>query len=100
MGTLALLGVLIVVPLLMLKVLLHVVLGLILLPFKLLGGVAHVAFGLVGGLFKLLFGGALALGVAGLVILSIVLLPLLPFLVLGGLVWLAIRASQPVVRAV
>ena len=100
MGTLALLGVLIILPLLMLKVLLHVFLGLILLPFRLLGGVFHLGLGLAGGIFKLLFWGAVAIGSIVLVVGAIILLPLLPFLVLGGLVWLAIRASHPVVRAV
>ena len=60
----------------------------------------HLAFGLAGGIFKLLFGGALAVGVVVLVVGSVILLPLLPFLVLGGLVFLAIRASRPVPRAV
>jgi hypothetical protein len=95
---LALLGVLIVVPLLILKVLLQVVFGLVLLPFKLLGGMFRLVFLLVGGFFKLLFTGALAVGALLLGLGALILLPLLPFLVLGGLVWLAVRASRPVVR--
>ena len=104
---LVVLGVLVLLPLLVLKVLLEVFLALIILPFKLLGGLVHGAFalvgglfGLVGGLFKLVLGGAAGLVVLLLVMGSLVLLPLLPFLVLAGFVWLVVRAGRPVPRPV
>ncbi|SRR5260370_26455112 len=93
-----LLAVVIVVPLLILKVLLQVVLGLVLLPFKLLGGAFRLTLGLLGGVLKLFFAGAMVVGALLLGVAAFILLPLLPFLVLGGLVWLAIRASRPVPR--
>jgi hypothetical protein len=52
----------------------------------------------VAGAFKLLFSGALAVVAVLLGLAALILLPLLPFLVLGGLIWLAVRASRPVVR--
>jgi hypothetical protein len=82
---------LIVLPLLFLKVLF----ALLFLPFKILGGILRLGFGLLGGLFKLGFG---LLGlVFGLLVAAffLVLLPLLPFLVLGGFVWLVARALRP-----
>jgi hypothetical protein len=58
--------------------------GLVLLPFKLL---ALVVKG-VGSVIGLLF------GVVGLVA-TVVLLPLLPLVLLGGIVWLIVRAARP-----
>jgi hypothetical protein len=81
----------VVVPLLALKLLF----GLVLLPFRILGSLFGVLFGLLGGLFKLLFSGFVFLGILLALALSLVFLPLLPFILIGGLVWLAVRASQP-----
>jgi hypothetical protein len=87
---------LVALPLLLLKVVLFAVL----LPFRILGAVFKVVFGLVTGLAGLAFGlvvGALALVAVPLLLLA---LPLLPFLILGGLVWLVARGSKAVaVRA-
>jgi hypothetical protein len=72
---------LVVLPVLLVKL----VVTLVLLPFKLLGLIFKVAFGLVTAI------GGLILG-----LLALVLLPLLPLLVLGGIVWLVVRgASRP-----
>jgi len=52
----------------------------------------------VGGVVKLFLGGAIAVGGLLLGVAVFILLPLLPFLLLGALVWLAVRASRPVPR--
>ena len=83
-------------PLLLLKTVLFAVL----LPFRILGAVFKAVFGVVTGLAGLAFG--LAVGVVALVAVPLLLLalPLLPFLVIGGLVWLVARGSRAVaVRA-
>jgi hypothetical protein len=69
--------------------------GLVLLPFKLMGVVFKVIFGAFALVAKLLFGGlGLLLGLLGLLV-GLVLLPLLPVLLIGGLIWLIVRASRP-----
>ena len=84
------LAVLIVVPVLLLKL----VVTLVLQPFRILGGVAHGVGVLVGLAFKAVFGvfGLLFGLLVGLVVL--VALPLLPLLVVGGIVWLLARPSR------
>jgi hypothetical protein len=69
-----------------------------LLPFKILGGLFKAFLGLLGGLFGLVAGG---IGlVFGLLVLLVVfvLLPLAPLLLLGGVVWLALKAFSPAAR--
>ena len=81
-------------PLLLLRVAFHVVFGLLLLPLKLLGLVLRIVFGVVGGVFRVLFSGlGLLAGIAAFV-LFVVLLPLLPFALLGLGVWLVLRESR------
>ncbi len=86
--------------LLVVKVLLQVFLGLVFLPFKIVGVLFKGVLGLVSGLFGLLFTGAFGLLFLFVGLGAVLLLPLLPFLIVGGLVWLAVRASRPVVRTV
>lgn len=73
-----------VVPFVILGVAFKVLFTLILLPFKILGGLFKGLLGLVGGLFVLL--------------VVFVLLPLAPLLLLGGMVWLALKAASPAAR--
>ena len=84
------LAVLIAVPVLLLKLLVT----LVVLPFRILAGVAHGVGALVGLAFKAVFGvfGLLFGLLVALVVL--VALPLLPFLVVGGIVWLLGRPSR------
>jgi len=96
------LGALILVPLLILKACLSLLLGLVLLPFKILGGLFKLALGLVGAVFGViagLFGVALGgLGILVALVIGVglfVLLPLAPLLLLGGVVWLALKAAAP-----
>ena len=84
-------GALVFLPLLLLKVLF----GLVLLPFRLVGLVFRIVFGLFGGLLKVGFGlVGLVVGILALAFF-VVLLPLLPFLVVGGFVWLLARLARP-----
>jgi hypothetical protein len=78
-------------PLLLLKLLL----GLILLPFKIVGAVFRVVFGILGGILRAGF--ALVSLVAAVFCFAffVVLLPLLPFLMIGGFVWLLVRLVRP-----
>ena len=89
------LAMLVLLPLILIKL----VLGLIFLPFKILGVVFRVVFGLTFGLvglvFRILFSGVgllLALFVAVGVALMV---PLLPFLLVGVGLWLLLRSSTP-----
>jgi hypothetical protein len=84
-------GAIVVIPILAFKLLC----GLIFLPFRILGALFSVVFGLFGGLLKLLFSGAVFLGVVLVLALSVVLLPLLPFVLLGGVIWLMVKAFEP-----
>jgi hypothetical protein len=88
-------GALIALPLLLLKLLLHVVLGVALLPFKILGGLAKAA-GAVLALFGKLIGVAFgAVGIALGFVVFVVALPLFPLLLLGAFIWLMAKALQP-----
>jgi hypothetical protein len=89
------LGFLVILPIILLKL----VLGLIFLPFRLLGLVFRVVFGVtfgvVGLVFRLLFSAA-GLVLALLVIVGVALLvPLLPFFLIGVGLWLLLRSSSP-----
>jgi hypothetical protein len=85
-----------VVPLLLLKLLLFVVL----LPFKILGLVFKVLFGVIGVVGSVLM--AVAGVVVGVVVLafSLLLIPLLPLVVIGGVIWLIARANRPPTTAI
>jgi hypothetical protein len=82
---------LVVLPVLLVKV----VFGLLVLPFKLLGLVFRVVFGVLGGLFRVGFGLVALAGSLLAVALCVVLLPLLPFLLVGGFVWLVVQLARP-----
>ncbi len=95
MGTLLALLVLfaglVLLPILLLKL----VLGLLFLPFQLLGFVFKLVFGVLGGLVRVGFGLAMALVSILVVLFCVVLLPLLPFMLLGAFVWLVARMARP-----
>src|SRR4026208_641329 len=79
-------------------------LALVLLPFKIVAGVLKgvfgLVFGLLGGLFGLVAGGVSLLGVLLVVFFFVVLLPLAQRLLLGAVVWLALKAFSPAPRLV
>ena len=87
------------VPFVLALVALKVLLTLVLLPFKIVGGLLKGAFGLVfgllGGLFGLVAGGVGLIGALLVVFFVVVLLPLAPLLLLGAVVWLALKAFSP-----
>lgn len=84
-------GALVFVPLLLLKVLF----GLIFLPFRLVGFVFRIVFGALGGLVRVGFGIVGLVGALLAMAFFFVLLPLMPFLLLGGFVWLVARLARP-----
>jgi hypothetical protein len=95
LGTLFLVG-LVVLPLMLIKVVLFAVL----LPFRILGALFKAVFGVVTGLAGLAFG--LVVGLLALVAVPLLLLalPLLPFIVIGGIIYLVARGGRAVaVRA-
>jgi len=94
-GLVLLVGAFVILPLILLKIVFGLFFGLVLLPFKILGGVLRLGFGLVGAVFKVVGGIFGALAVLFAALLCLVFLPLLPFLVVGGLVWLVVRAGRP-----
>jgi len=69
------------------------------LPFRIVGGLLKGVFGLVAGLLGGVFG--LAMGGAGLLVGLLVLvgvfvlLPLAPLLLIGAVIWLALKAFSP-----
>ncbi len=90
------------VPLLILKIALHLLWALIFLPFRIAGTAVGFAARIVAALAKVLLTGLmLVLFLVGLV-MSVFVLPLLFFVVVGGLVWLIAKAgrSRPLPRAV
>jgi hypothetical protein len=89
---------LIAVPFVLLAVAFKVLFALVLLPFKIVGGLFKAVFGLIGGLFGLAAGGIGLL--FGLVVMIgvLVVLPLAPLLLLGAVVWLALKAASPAAR--
>jgi hypothetical protein len=99
LGVLIALAALIAVPFVLAAVALKVLFMLVLLPFKLaiglVKGVFGLVFGLVGGLVGLAAGGVGLLAGLFILLMVFVLLPLTPLLLLGGLVWLAIKAFSP-----
>lgn len=84
-------GLLVLLPLLLLKLVFGVLAFALWLPFKLLGLAFGLVWNLIAGLAKLAFSifGVLALAV--LAVFALVLIPLLPFLFLGALVWAAVK---------
>ena len=66
---------------------LKLLLGLVLLPFKILIGLLKGLGGIVGALSGVL------MGLAG-VVAAVVLVPLVPLLLLGGVIWLGVRAAR------
>jgi fucose 4-O-acetylase-like acetyltransferase len=91
LGLLILMVGLVLLPILFLKVLL----SLLLLPFQLLGFVFKLVFGVLGGVVRVGFGLAMALASLLVVLFFVVLLPLLPFLLIGGFLWLVARLARP-----
>jgi len=76
-------------------ILLRLAIGLVLLPFKLLGVVLKVVFGVVGLVFKVLFSGVGLVFALLAAVFFLVLLPLLPFALLGFGLWLVVREDRP-----
>jgi len=88
-------GMVVVLPILVVSLVFRVALGVLLLPFHLLGAVLRVFFGLAGGLFRLFFGAAGLLAFAVAALFFLVFLPLLPFFIIVGGIWLVARAVRP-----
>ena len=88
---LALCAALVLLPLLLLRLLI----ALVLLPFKLVGLVFRLVFGILGGIVKVGFGLVGFLFALMAVAVFLVLLPLVPFLLLGGFIWLLARLMRP-----
>jgi hypothetical protein len=88
-GSLCLAG-LVILPVLLFKAVFFAVL----LPFRILGAVFKGIVGLVTGLAGLAIG--LVMVVVGIVAIPLLLLaiPLLPFLAIGGIVWLILKGSS------
>lgn len=76
-------------------IILRLAIGLVFLPFKLLGVVLRIVFGVVGLVFKVLFSGVGLLFGLLAAVFFILLLPLLPFVVLGIALYLILRESRP-----
>ena len=85
-------GMFVVLPLIVLGVLLRVAVALLILPIKLIGVVFKVVFGVLGALIGVVFSGVGIVLALGLGLLLFVALPLLPFLVLLGVIWGVTRA--------
>ena len=82
-------------PLLLLQLVFKIVFGLIFLPFKLLGVVFRVVFGVLGIALRVLFTGVGLVFAVLAAVFFLVLLPLLPFALLGLGLWLVFREARP-----
>jgi len=104
LGVLIGLAALIAVPFVLMLVGLKVLFPLIFLPFKIFAGLLKAVFGLaaglLGGLFGLVAGGVGLVVGLGVLLLVLVVLPLAPLLLLGAVVWLALKALSPATRPV
>ena len=89
LGSLCLAG-LVILPVLLFKAVFFAVL----LPFRLLGALFKVAIGLVTGLAGLAFGLVVAVLAVVAIPLMLLAIPLLPFLVIGGIVWLVAKGGS------
>jgi len=87
--------VVVLLPLLILKALIGLAVGLVTLPFKILGGLLKAVFGVVGLLFKAVFGVVGVLGGLLCGLLLLVFIPLLPFLFIGAVIWGLARLTRP-----
>lgn len=83
-------GLLVALPLLLLGLLIRLAVGVALIPLKILGFAVRLSLGLALGLVALVLAGA------------VLLLPLLPFLLLGFVVWMIVRLvrRRPAARLV
>ncbi|ANM29444.1 hypothetical protein ABI59_07385 [Acidobacteria bacterium Mor1] len=88
LATIVILGGLILLPVLLLTFLAKLAIRLILLPFKLVGAL----FGVLAGVLGAAVSAVLALLA---VVFGVVLVPLLPLLLLGGILMLFIRLIRP-----
>ena len=95
MTTLLALVALVVLPLLVVGVAFKILFTLVLLPFKIVGALVKGLLGLCAGLLGLAAGGmGLLIGLVVTIAVA-VLLPLAPLLLLGGVLWLALRLLRP-----
>lgn len=85
----------VVLPLLMLKTLIGVGVGLLTLPFKIVGGLFKVVFGVFGAVLGAVVSVIGALGGLMFALLFLVLLPLLPLLFVGAVVWALVQLTRP-----
>ena len=81
---------LVVLPLLLLKV----AFTLLFLPFRILGGLLRAVVGLIAGVASVAAAGFGLLFVVGGIVLGVVLLPLLPFLFVGLILYALMGASR------
>lgn len=84
-------GALVFLPLLLLKALF----ALVFLPFRLVGLLLRIVFGTLGGVVRVGFGIVGMVGALLAMAFFVVLLPLMPFLVVGGFVWVVARLARP-----
>jgi hypothetical protein len=98
MGALLALFALLLVPFILLGVAFKVFFSLALLPFRVIGGFFKAILGLFSGVLGLAAGAAGLLFGLVVAIAVFVLLPLTPLLLLGGIVWLALKAFGPSTR--
>ena len=81
----------VIVPLLVIKLLFQLALGILFLPFKLLGLLFRLVFGVFGLATRVVFSGVgLLFGLFAL-FFALLLAPLLPLLLVVGFVWLLTR---------
>jgi len=93
-GSLLVLG-LVVLPLLVIGTLLKLLLWLVLLPFRAVGALVGAAGAVLAGVGKVLLFLLGLVGAALALTFGVVLLPLLPLLLVGGLIWLLARLLRP-----
>ena len=94
-----LMAVVVLVPLVAVKLVFNLALGILFLPFRILGFLMRLVFGVFGLAARVVFSGVgLLFGLLGL-ILALLVAPLLPLLLLVGFVWFLARLFRAPVPA-
>jgi hypothetical protein len=83
------------VPLMLVGVVVKLAVFAVLLPFRILGALLRATGALVGGLAGLATAAVTVVVVGIALFVGLVLIPLLPFVLLGGFVWILLRAFRP-----
>ena len=82
-------------PLMLLGALLKILFVIVTLPFRIIGAVFGAAAAVLGFLAKGFVALLSLVAGAGVLVLGLLIIPLLPFLIIGGMIWLLAKLFSP-----